>query len=137
MLGSHGRRSKNNFYEEASRVPLIISWPAIIESNQTIKDPVSHIDVVSTILDFVGAPAGIDESDGRSLRRYLNMKTPSHTVIVNPLTRIATNFAYSSHQQQDLMIPNALYDESFVVSEWDFRKPVSSNPHGELERPIE
>ena len=137
MLGSHGRRSKNNFYEEASRVPLIISWPANIEANQTIKDPVSHIDIVSTILDFVGAKPGTDVSDGKSLRRYLKMKTPPTTSapITNPLTKIASDFLFSSNEEHS--IPNTLYDETFVVSEWDFRKPLPSNPHGELERPIE
>ena len=137
MLGSHGRRSKNNFYEEASRVPLLISWPANIEANQTVKDPVSHLDIVSTIIDFVGADSSADESDGKSLRRYMKMKTPPTTTthLRNPLTGVAGKFLFLSDEQR--LIANTLYDETFVVSEWDFRKPMASNPHVELERLIE
>lgn len=161
MLGSHGRRSKNNFYEESGRVPLLLSWPAKIEANQTIKDPVSHIDIVSTILDFVDAQPGVDESDGKSLRRYMKMKTaPSSPVqnsntligvakrfefsttppvgyglITNPLTRVSVRVVVPTDEES--LVPNSVYDEAFVVSEWDFRKPVATSPHSELDREIE
>jgi len=69
-LGSHGLRSKNTFYEESSHVPLLLRMPGFIESGTVVDDPVSHLYIHSTILDYMGI-SGQYESDGRSLRRLV------------------------------------------------------------------
>jgi arylsulfatase A-like enzyme len=97
MLGAHGKREKNNFYEEAARVPLLLSFPGTIQPNTQVDDLVSHLDVVATILDYAGL-SEVDESDGTSLR--------------------------SAVEGQRY---NAVHDESIVVAEWDYRKPLLSN----------
>lgn len=95
MLGSHGMRSKNIFYEESVRIPLAIKLPGIIPKNFIIEKPVGHLDLYATILDYLGYKA-LNRSDGKSLRPLVDQ----------------TSF-------------NEFYDEEIVVSEWDFRKPVS------------
>jgi arylsulfatase A-like enzyme len=40
-----------------SRVPLVIVWPGRIEAGQRIREPVSMIDVLPTVLDLAGLPA--------------------------------------------------------------------------------
>ena len=40
----------------ATRIPLIVAWPAEIEGGRVIDTPVSMIDVLPTLLDLVGLP---------------------------------------------------------------------------------
>lgn len=61
-----------------------------------VKQPVSHLDVFSTILDYMGA-SQYDNSDGRSLRRFVEN----------------TSF-------------NQFYDEASVVVELDDRWPTGN-----------
>lgn len=69
MLGAHGMREKNVFYEESVHVPLVIKFPGRIKRGSVVKEPVSQIDLYATILDYMGAGKHI--SDGTSLRRYI------------------------------------------------------------------
>mmetsp|Transcript_21380 Transcript_21380/g.31300 ORF Transcript_21380/g.31300 Transcript_21380/m.31300 type:complete len:715 (-) Transcript_21380:230-2374(-) len=97
MLGAHAMREKNVFYEEAVRVPLLISFPGQITPGIVVRDLVSHIDLFSTVLDYLDA-GDADKSDGTSMRRFMEM---------------------TSHNED--------YDESTVVSEWDYRTPINSH----------
>ncbi|HUU29291.1 MAG TPA: sulfatase-like hydrolase/transferase [archaeon] len=53
MLGEHGMWFKNTPYDQAARVPLIISGPGF--ESETIGAPVSHVDLAATILELSGA----------------------------------------------------------------------------------
>ncbi|KAL3911164.1 MAG: hypothetical protein SGILL_007390 [Bacillariaceae sp.] len=99
MLGSHGKRDKNNFYEESQRVPLLLSFPGVIETNTVVKDPASHLDIFATILDYIGA-SDFDKSDGTSLRPQI---------------------------QHDSDKVNRDFDQGATFGEWDFRKPLKSD----------
>jgi choline-sulfatase len=68
MLGERRMIQKRSFYEYSAQVPWIISYPKRWQSGIKIKEPVSLIDLMPTILDFVG----VDEErilpiDGRSV----------------------------------------------------------------------
>lgn len=69
MQGSHGVCGKSlpAFYEPILRVPLIMRLPGHIPAGRRLRYQANHVDMMPTILDYVGipAPAGID---GRSLR---------------------------------------------------------------------
>ncbi|MBD3253552.1 MAG: sulfatase-like hydrolase/transferase [Candidatus Lokiarchaeota archaeon] len=54
MLGSHGRRAKNIFYEEAIRVPLLFRWPGKIPKNLTSDACVGTVDIMPTLLSLMG-----------------------------------------------------------------------------------
>jgi arylsulfatase A-like enzyme len=68
MLGHHNMVEKGIRLPMAPvlHVPLIVACPGKIAGATVVDEPVSHVDVMPTILDYVGleAPAGID---GRSL----------------------------------------------------------------------
>lgn len=68
-LGQHSMYQKMELYDQASRVPLIMSGPEIVPG-QTIQTPVSHVDLVPTVLDLSGLdlPRNLD---GRSLAKTL------------------------------------------------------------------
>jgi len=97
MLGAHALMGKGVLLEEATRVPLILSFPGRIPMNTTVKSAVSQMDIFSTIFDYLGYP-NLDRSDGLSLRRYIDR----------------TSY-------------NRNYDERAVVSELDNRIPKGPN----------
>jgi len=93
MLGAHAMREKNIFLEESVHIPLLIAFPGQIPPQTIIEEPVSHLDLFSTLLDYLNAGAS-DNSDGTSMRRFIE----------------GTSY-------------NKNYDERAVVAEWDFRDP--------------
>lgn len=71
LLGEHGGIGKGNMYEAAARVALLLADGGNdIPSGTIVKEPVSLIDLVSTILFYLGATQ-LDDTDGRSLHRFI------------------------------------------------------------------
>ncbi len=66
MLGAHGMREKNVFLEESARIPLLIRFPKSIKAGVKVSTPVSNMNLVATILDYLGIEG--QKSDGFSLR---------------------------------------------------------------------
>jgi len=76
MFGSHGLYGKGPcMYEEIVRVPFIVRWPGMAPAGSVSKEPVSHIDLVPTLLDYFGmtVPSILQ---GRSL--LPQMRKPAH-----------------------------------------------------------
>ena len=73
MLGSHGMREKNVFFEESARVPMIIRFPGRIKSGTKVDGYVSTIDLYATILDYMGVE-NTQKTDSRSLRDLIENK---------------------------------------------------------------
>ncbi len=95
MLGSHGMREKNVFYEESARVPLMIRYPDAIKPT-TISGDVTTLDIAATLADYVGVK--FEDRDSRTLRPqiegkgrkfdfavtewlYNDIRQPSHMII--------------------------------------------------------
>jgi len=53
MMGSHRLVEKGVMYEEAVKVPLLIRVPWMSKKQNMIEGPVSHIDLVPTLLDLM------------------------------------------------------------------------------------
>jgi choline-sulfatase len=66
LAGDHGLWWKNSFYDQASRVPLIVSWRNRLPAGKRFAGAVSLVDLVSTIVDLAGA-ADPGDLDGDSL----------------------------------------------------------------------
>lgn len=67
MLGERGLWYKRTFFEAASRVPLMISWPQRYESARVAQN-VSLVDLLPTFLDLAGgAVEPVEELAGASL----------------------------------------------------------------------
>jgi len=69
-IGLH--RAKQSIYATGTRVPFIIAGPGI-PANRRISAPVSHLDLVPTLLDALGIPKP-PEMHGSSLMPILNGK---------------------------------------------------------------
>jgi len=80
-LGSHRWFGKGVIYEESARVPLIVSWPGMLQ-NQTSPALVSFLDITATIVDAAGATAG-NPLDGASLTSLLaDISAPWRTALL-------------------------------------------------------
>lgn len=66
QVGEHGLWWKQTFYEEAVRVPMIVSWPGHLPQGTRCPQVVSAYDLNATILDALQAPP-LPTSHGRSL----------------------------------------------------------------------
>ena len=53
MLGAHGMREKNIFYEESAHIPLLIRFPGEVQPATTVEGYVSLVDLFPTILDYL------------------------------------------------------------------------------------
>ena len=56
MFGSHGRRAKYIFYEEAARVPFLIRWPGHIPVKSVSDVLLGTPDIMPTLLSMLGLP---------------------------------------------------------------------------------
>ena len=54
MIGDHAMLEKRSFYEEASRVPLLIRAPWLGNEQRKIPGSIGQIDLVPTLLDLIG-----------------------------------------------------------------------------------
>ncbi len=73
MLGDHGMREKNIFLEGSVHVPLMLRLPGTIRPGIVVDDPVGHLDIFATVLDYLGGRA--PKSDGKSLRGLVEGKS--------------------------------------------------------------
>ncbi len=69
MAGAHGciGKSISSFFDDLLRIPLLFRFPGRIQPGTVVRQPVSQIDFMPTILDYLGltVPEGIH---GRSMR---------------------------------------------------------------------
>lgn len=61
-MGAHGNVGKNVFYEEAMRVPMIISWPGKIQPRKESKLMIAFADLYPTLLSLMGLKEEIPET---------------------------------------------------------------------------
>ncbi len=64
MFGSHGRRAKYIFYEEACRVPFLVRWPGHLQPGST-ETLLTTPDIMPTVLGALGlsAPRAVEGTD--------------------------------------------------------------------------
>lgn len=75
MVGAHGCVGKSifSFYDDLVRIPLCIRFPGRIPPGTVIDQPVSQVDFLPTILDYLGQPIP-ENIHGRSLRPLIEGK---------------------------------------------------------------
>ena len=69
LNGEHGMWYKCSFYEQSSRIPLIIRWPGVTEAGSRFETITSLLDLVRTMLDIAEAEG--EGTDGASLAPLL------------------------------------------------------------------
>ncbi len=67
QVGERGLWWKQTFYEDAVKVPAIVSWPGVVPAGQHNQRVISQFDLNATMLEAGGAPP-LPFSHGRSLK---------------------------------------------------------------------
>ncbi|MFB3825165.1 MAG: sulfatase [Bryobacteraceae bacterium] len=69
MAGAHGCIGKSifGFFDDLVRIPLCMRFPGRIKPGSVVRNPVSQVDYMPTILDYMGLPAP-ENVHGRSMR---------------------------------------------------------------------
>lgn len=75
QAGERGLWWKQTFYEQAVRVPMLVSWPGHVAQGAVCERVLSHLDLNATLLDVVKAP-GLPRSRGRSFLKLLDGEKP-------------------------------------------------------------
>lgn len=61
-LGIHGQETKNNYYEESMRIPMIITWPEQLKPRRDDDVLISFADLFPTLLTMMGYEKDIPET---------------------------------------------------------------------------
>ncbi len=139
MLGAHGLREKNVFYEESAHIPLLIRCPGEIKGGTKVDGYVSHVDLFATILDYLGLEE--HPSDGKSLRgliegideeygEYVVTEWNYRGDIVPNYMIVKGGWKLMIPYSEDSRVINTLYDLSNDPHEMN--NLLGSNPEREL-----
>jgi arylsulfatase A-like enzyme len=95
MMGAHSLLAKDVFYEEAIHIPMLLHVPFRGNRQQHIPQPVSHIDVVPTLLHLLGKPVPeslpgasllplLEGSQRREDHVFLEWHKPAGRTVISP-----------------------------------------------------
>ena len=75
-LGEHGEKTHAVFvYDATVKVPLLLRYPKLFRAGSVYRGPVSHVDLVPTLLSLLGLPLP-ESTDGASLLAALRGEAP-------------------------------------------------------------
>ncbi len=161
-LAHHQMVRKSVSYDEAVRVPLLISWPGMTPSGKTNRThPVSGVDLFPTICDYAGIRPPADLR-GRSLRalvegkpqdnqRFIVSEIPNNVgrALRTPQYKYVTYANDPVEQLYDMQKDpgetrnlaqssgSVLTEHKKLLREWEARlDPAPENPNGEWWRKL-
>jgi uncharacterized sulfatase len=116
MVGAHGciGKSIGSFFDDLVRIPLAIRFPGRIKAGTVVGQPVSQIDFMPTILDYLGMPIP-ERIHGRSMRpliegRQVAWRDHAFCQRADRMRMLRTGrwkYAFGLHPRQPMV---ALYD---------------------------
>ena len=120
-LGDHGMWTKHTNYEQANRIPVLISAPALKKTGSTAQ-PVETVDIYPTLAELAGLPqpAGPQPIDGLSLV----------AVLKDPAARIRDH-AYHCFPRGEGRIGRAIRTSRYRMVEW--KKPGTPAADADIE----
>jgi len=119
-LGDHTEWCKHSNFEQATRIPLLLSGPGIA-INQKVNNPVNLVDVFPTLFDLSGVPTPT-KLDGKTLRPLLDN---------NDNTSIDIDYAISQYPRQKDKMGYSLRTERYRYTEWYSNGYKSYKPYDE------
>ena len=106
-LGDLGIWTKHTNYEQANRIPLLISAPGVTTANSSTKQPAESVDLYPTLAELAGLPApnGPQAIDGKSLVPVLR----------DPAARVRD---HAFHAYPKRKLGRAIRTERYRLVEW-------------------
>jgi choline-sulfatase len=147
MLGEHGIREKQKFYEASARVPLFIRWPARFDGARVVGENVNLCDLFATICELADVPVP-DGLDSRSLVPLLDGETADwDNETISQFTHRATNVMIKRDQLKYQYYPdmpevlfdlaadpgervNCVGDPAYAAAVASFRQRLAALGHG-------
>ena len=119
-LGDLGIWTKHTNYEQANRIPVLISAPGVTQANSSTRQLAESVDIFPTLAELAGlpAPAGPQPIDGVSL-------VP---VLKNPAARVRD---HAFHAYPKRKMGRAIRTERFRLVEW--KQPGAPRKSAEIE----
>ena len=123
-LGDHGSWTKHSNYEEATKIPLILSLPGKVKANSHTAQIAETVDIYPTVTSLVGLPApkGQQPIDGEDL-------TP---VLKAPDSRISEYAYHVWPQLGGKYIGYAIRTEQYRMVKWAINKKKGTKYKYEL-----
>lgn len=121
-LGDHGYWTKHTNYEQANRIPIIISAPTVTKSGSSSKHLVESVDLYPTLAELAGLPApeGPQPIDGISL-----------VPLLHDPDKILRSYAYHCYPRGKVM-GRAIRTQRYRLVEWKIPGAESSTAQLEL-----
>jgi arylsulfatase len=123
MMGSHQLALKSVMYQEAVRVPFIIRYPRLFNSQRIFENPVSHIDLVPTLISLLNVESATGNAlQGHSLLPFIeNSRIQQDHVFIewNP------NLLRPISKRLPLSIPSVSAEERDRLADQHIRTVVS------------
>lgn len=78
-LGDHGTWTKHTNYEQANRIPIVISAPGVTKPSSSTKALIETVDIFPTLVELAGlpTPTGPQPIDGKSFVAVLKNESKS------------------------------------------------------------
>lgn len=130
--GRHQMVLKNYLYDEAAKVPLIVSCLGRVLAGKSDKTHlVSGVDIVPTVCDYAGIASPPDVR-GRSLRPFLEGKdSPSHEFVFAEVTK--TGRMIRTDRYKYVMYHGDEVEQLFDMQAdpWETKNLASESPHAD------
>jgi arylsulfatase A-like enzyme len=84
-------------YEEQVRVPMLVRWPERVAAGRTISEPVEMIDLLPTILGFIGRSRSAENLPGRDLGLAMLREEPKSLKAEHPIHLFRQHFREGMH----------------------------------------
>jgi choline-sulfatase len=138
MLGERRMVQKRTFYEHSSRVPLIVSYPRRWKGGIVVKEPVSIVDIMPTVIEFAGVDEDVLPIDGKSVIPMIEGQRDPERVVFSELHCEGVNTTCFMVRQGDFKYIHVtghtpqLYNLVDDPKEWS--NLVGDPEHAEVER---
>lgn len=136
-LGDHGMWCKHTNYEQATRIPLVISLPGMVSPGAGTSSLVETVDIYPTLCSLAGVPAPA-EPDGKSFAPTLkdaDAPTKSAVIQVYPRgARIGRSLRTARHRLVEWKEPGAAAD-SAIFELYDYEADPAESKNLAAEQP--
>lgn len=128
MCGQHGLINKGVPMDDASRIPLIISYPAGLPSGIVVEPVVSVVDFTPSLLSFCGISSS-DVFDGRNLANVWNGEklpdTEKDIIFMRAptTTMVQSDWDESRTEKRSLWVAAVTPEYKLVYSEYETDRP--------------